>query len=264
MMLLISALTWLVMGAASLITPFMWGCAGCLCLPGLSLSLKKKKKKNTLEGCVRGGGAQRAFPYHAGILQCSSYSPGCSHPRQAVSCSLAGFITSRRGTKVFQNHLPLLRVEPVGLGRRVGGFPPFKGANQSVGLGVFWSCRPDGREPAPTQHPFSAGFYSFRGAGCTSCLDALWDGDGGRENAGTPAAVPSQGWARATGSSWLLLSQARPFPSPFTSSSMEARGLGMEMCGLKMEAHGPSCSAPRSSSLPVKRCWRFEGHQTCK
>lgn len=44
MLLLIFALTWLVMGAASLITPFMWGCAGCLCLPGLSLSLKKKKK----------------------------------------------------------------------------------------------------------------------------------------------------------------------------------------------------------------------------
>lgn len=41
MLLLISALTWLAMGAASLITPFMWGCAGCLCLPRLSLKEKK-------------------------------------------------------------------------------------------------------------------------------------------------------------------------------------------------------------------------------
>lgn len=48
MMLLISALTWLAMGAPFLITPFMWGCAGCLCLPRLSLSLSQEKKKKLI------------------------------------------------------------------------------------------------------------------------------------------------------------------------------------------------------------------------
>lgn len=58
MMLLISALTWLAMGAASLITPFMWGCAGCLCLPGLSLS---RKKEYPARACA-GWGSAACFP----------------------------------------------------------------------------------------------------------------------------------------------------------------------------------------------------------
>lgn len=76
--------------------------------------------------CWRGGScpgracAGRGAPMRSHSAQESSaHRPGCSHPPQAVSCSPAGFITSRRGTKVFPKHLPWPPAEPVGSGRRV-------------------------------------------------------------------------------------------------------------------------------------------------
>lgn len=153
---------------------------------------------------MRGGGAQHAFPYHAGILQCSSYSPGCSHPRQAVSCSLAGFITSRRGTKVFQNHLPLLCVEPVGLGGQgVGGevAPPLRVPTSQWGWGLFGHAAQTRECQRPPSIPSRLDFTPFgvqaarrawtrcgmvMVAGRTQGLLLLSPARGGREPRGPP------------------------------------------------------------------------------
>lgn len=102
-------------GAASLITSSRRA-AGAVCASTISLRKKKINKINKsppARACA-GWGAQRAFPYSPGILEHCSYSPGCSHPRQAVSCSFPSFITCRRGTKVFQNLLPLWCVSRAG------------------------------------------------------------------------------------------------------------------------------------------------------
>lgn len=143
-------------------------------------------------------------------------SPGCSHPRQAVSCSLAGFITSRRGTKIFQNRLPLLHVE---LGVAAGGAPlsgwqpVSRDGSLLVVLGERW-CPPSTSQLR----------YSLRGAGCVQ-LSMLWDRGGGREGTGTPAAVPSlrKGHLRMGRSFWAPLFQARPFRPHFSSLRKETR-----------------------------------------